>query len=448
MKKGKMFFFAVFFFIPFLLLQIWTGKIYAGSSRFDYYSLKNGLKVFLEENHKSPLINICIAVKAGSRDETKDKNGTAHLLEHLVLAGETGNFSKDELTLIIRNNSFYFNAHTERDLITIELVAPREKVEVAFKLLAEKIFNLKITREGINKEKKVIVKEIRQIKDDPLKRGMRIVMSELFKTHPYELSMAGEIESVKKLTREDVQSFYSEYFFPANCVISIIGDFALNNIREKVKQYFGAFQSINKSLKKFVPVKKKTKYISVNLAMDVEQSHIFVGFLAPGIADPERLPVEFLCEILGRGGNPILLWALRGRRRLAEKLSIYYLSFKYGGAVVIHIITKSKNAKLVINKVLRFLKSDFLPRNPRQCNNLLDIARNKMLFYEGERKEKCRNLSLFTAIYLALYKFDKTSKKYLQKLREIKVSDLRKAAGEYFSGRKHVQVVIYPQKDR
>ena len=159
-----------------------------------YMKLENGLQVFLYERHNQPMVNIVIAVNLGSKDESDDTNGLVHILEHYIQFRGIKLRSGQNMSEDIRKYGAYFNAHTGRDLSLFETSAPSEHADFALKYQKELLFNLKLTQEELEKEKKVILEELNQIQDDPIKYSTSLVFQNLYRNHPYSRAIHGKME--------------------------------------------------------------------------------------------------------------------------------------------------------------------------------------------------------------------------------------------------------------
>ena len=136
------------------------------------------------------------AVNVGSKDESDDTSGFAHILEHCILFRGTELQSGEEIAQATRRHGAYFNAHTGKDTATFEMSLPSEYINFALNNQKEILFNLKLTREGLDEEKQVILEEINQIHDDPIKYATSLVYENLFKGHPYQRPIYGKKEII------------------------------------------------------------------------------------------------------------------------------------------------------------------------------------------------------------------------------------------------------------
>ena len=142
--------------------------------------MDNGLKVYLYERHSVPLVNLALAVNCGSKDETEETNGIVHILEHYILFRGTEMRSGDRIAEEIRQNGAYFNAHTSRDLAFFEISLPSQNKDFALQLQKEIIFQLNLSQAELDEEKQVILEEINQLHDDPIRYATSLVYQNLF----------------------------------------------------------------------------------------------------------------------------------------------------------------------------------------------------------------------------------------------------------------------------
>ncbi len=147
-RKGPLLFFS-FFTVCFLL-----GSLFAQDEEQETisksYELDNGLKVFLYEKQTIPLVNCVFAVNVGSKDETAEESGLAHILEHYILFRGTKERSGEEIGRDIRRHGAYFNAHTGRDLSMFDITLPSEHMEFALDNFKDILFNLDIKQSALD----------------------------------------------------------------------------------------------------------------------------------------------------------------------------------------------------------------------------------------------------------------------------------------------------------
>jgi len=421
-----------------------------------YFELDNGLKIFLYEKHTLPLINLVFAVNLGTKDESDKTSGLVHILEHYILFRGTEFRSGPEISQDIRRHGAYFNAHTSLDLATFEISLPSEHADFALRNQKEILFNLKLSQEELDEEKTVILEELSQTQDDPLRYATSTVYQNLFKDHPYQKPIPGKKEIIEALTVEQVEKFYRKFFVPSNCVLAIVGDFEIEEMEEKTKDIFGDLKKEEISPPKYEKVPALKKTVEITQEMDVNQAYLVIGIFGPDYNNKDQYAIHLLTEILGRGINPMLHYPLRGRRNLAHKVSMGYSAYKYGGAIFIYITLDSKNVNFAKREAIKFLKEasrldyskkDVMGEAKLYALDYLESAKNQIKFKIHQSQEKGLLVAISLARFMLLNE-DPNRGSYLENIEKISSSDLRKAAGKYLSKGRYVIVTISPKKKK
>jgi len=426
----------------------------AETGRNKYIVLDNGLKVFLLERDKLPLVHIAFGIDVGSKDESNETNGLVHLLEHLVLLGSTESFKSEHIISETRGKGFTLNAHTDHDLMTFEMTFPDTHLGVALELAKEKIFALKIIEEEMDGEKKIIMEEIDQITDDPERCGTSLVFRHLFRNHAYGNPLSGDKEIIKKATVKQAAAFYKNYFTPANCSLSMVGRFKIEDVENKIREIFGKIKKkspLKKEIPAPLPLKKK---IVTTKELDIEQATVIMGFLAPAFNHEDHLSMNLLSFIIGKGFNPLLNFVLLGKRRYAEGFSTRYLPLKHGGVFLVYAITKPGSIKTAEREITKFLKrsrslryakEDFLDKDQSFVFDYLESAKNQVRLSAEQANEDGLHTAVSYARYLLLAA---QGIKLGDGLESIRSNHLRETAANYLSGKKYVVVYLLPAKTK
>ncbi|MDD8014889.1 MAG: pitrilysin family protein [Acidobacteriota bacterium] len=421
-----------------------------------FFTLDNGLKVFLYARNTLPLVNIAACVNVGAKDETSGAGGLVHLLEHCILYRGTEFRSGADVGRDIRRHGAYFNAHTGLDFSVFEISLPSEFAMFALENQKEILFDLSLSQKELDEEKAVILEEINEIQDDPVRSGTELVYQNLFKNHPYRNPLCGSLESVRAATVEQLEGFYKTYFVPENCAVAVVGDFRLNEMEEKVRH---VFEGVNKS--GFAPPAFEKapllgKAVVVEKEMDVGEGHVIIGAVGPEYGHKDQYAVHVLSEILGGGVNPLLNAALRARRDLVQRASMSYAANRWGGVLLVHLVLAPGDRAPAVREALSFLKKvrnenfspdDYFGDEKFYAFDFLRSAKNGIRF--GAELAQETGLDLARSLAMALLLRDENpSRGYMESILQVTSSDLRKAAAKYLSGGEYVVATIMPVKDK
>ena len=426
------------------------------SSQTKQFELENGLRVFLVEKHTLPLVNCVVAVDLGTKDESEETSGLVHILEHYILFRGTALRSGTEVSQEIRRHGAYFNAHTGMDLAVFEISLPSEHADFALRNHKEILFNLNIRQEDLDDEKKVLLEEISQVQDDPVKRATDLVYQNLFQNHPYQKPVYGKREVIEAATAEQLEEFYRKFFIPQNCTLAVVGDFQIEEMENKIREIFAGIEKGTDTTRSFEKVRPLDKNVEVKQEMDINQAYLLIGMTGPDFNHLSQYSIDVLVEILAGGVSPILNARLRGRRNLIHNTWMRYGAFKYGGAILIFVTLDPKNVSLVQREAknllkevrsFNFSKEDFLGESQLFALDYLESAKNQIKFKFHRSQEVGLSIATSLAMYMHLNEIQDRGS-YLDYIDQISSADLRKTAEEYLSKGRYVVVSIVPQKKK
>jgi predicted Zn-dependent peptidase len=437
-----------------------SGLTRAGESddtRFADYELENGMKVFLYERHTIPLLDIVFAFDVGTKNESDETSGLVHILEHYILFRGTEMRSGEEIGQGIRAHGAYFNAHTGRDLATFELSLPSEFVDFALENQKEVLFQLKLTQEELDKEKQIILEELSQIKDDPIKFATSLVYQNLFQNHPYQRPVYGKEEIIQTAAVQDIMAFHKKYFVPANCALAIVGDFDMEKMKEKIQTLFGPLENGGFTPQEFAKAGPIDKDIEIEEKMDVNTAYLMIGTVGPDYNEKEQYTVDVLTEVLGRGVIPMLNQPLRGRRELVETISMGFGSYTYGGIITITLTLDPSKINAAKRETIKFLKSarqlnysktDYSGDSQFYALDYLESAKNQIKFRFHRAQEKGLNLAMGMATHALRSKGSQDRGPYIEHIDGVNSTALRKVAFDYLSKNGYVIISIVPEKNK
>lgn len=221
---------------------------------YQKFQLDNGLKVIFHQDKTTPIATLNIIYQVGSKNEDPKKTGWAHLLEHLMFEGTTNNKNFDEVLELAGGTN---NAFTNEDYTNYYIVIPKNNIELALWLEADRMQNLKLDEQSVDTQKKVVIEEFKQmVLNEPYEDAMMHLCKLAYKTHPYNWTTIGKkISHIEKANPEEIRNFYNKFYSPNNAILSIGGDFEFDDIKKLVEKYFGKIKSSN-FLKPNLPIEK------------------------------------------------------------------------------------------------------------------------------------------------------------------------------------------------
>lgn len=225
--------------ILFLLLTLFSAGASAELFNAEEFTLENGLRCVVIQNHKAPLIKQMVWYVAGSADEEAGKGGSAHLLEHLMFRG-TEKVKDGEFNRIMNENGVEANAFTSHDVTVYHEFADISRLEVLMALEADRMQNLNFDEKAFEAERKIVFQErMQRVENKPSSPFFEKMRRDLFGTSAYGKPVTGENEEILNLTAEDVRSFYERYYAPDNAILVLSGDIDTETAKKLAEKYYG-----------------------------------------------------------------------------------------------------------------------------------------------------------------------------------------------------------------
>ncbi len=237
-------------FFVFFIFYITSIILFAGNPGIKVFSLHNGVKVLLLKVKENPVIACTVVVKTGLKYENKKTNGISHLLEHLMFNG-TEKRTQDELYRDFDTISCYNNASTSDHYTAYYIVSPEENFKEALEILSDMLFHSTIPDDKFEKEKGIVVEEIRKDRVSPVFYEEMAFRRVVFAGTPYAMKVIGTEKSVNSLKRKDVIEYYKRYYSPENMVILVAGDYEEKELTRWLEHYFGSVKPVKIEKKSF-----------------------------------------------------------------------------------------------------------------------------------------------------------------------------------------------------
>ena len=227
----------LFFVCSFSFVQLFAQ---GNSIQFEKYTLPNGLKVILHEDHSAPVVAVTALYHVGSKNEDTARTGFAHFFEHLLFEGSE-NIKRGEFDKYVTNAGGVLNANTSQDRTFYYELLPSNQLDLGLWLESERMMHAKIEQIGVNTQREVVKEEKRMRMDNrPYGSFLTEMLKRAFKVHPYRWAPIGSMDHLNAAKLEEFIQFYKTYYVPNNCVLSIAGDFNKADLKKKIEAYFAA----------------------------------------------------------------------------------------------------------------------------------------------------------------------------------------------------------------
>lgn len=274
------------------------------------FTIKNGLKVIAVESHKSPVVSVQMWVRNGSADERSGDEGLSHFIEHLVFKGSK-KYKVGEIASVVEGCGGELNAYTSFDQTVFYVTISKNFFDTALDVISQMMGSPLFDAEEIDREREVVIEEIKRSQDSLSRRASRQLFSTLYPKYPYSVPVIGYPEVIRSIPRERIVSFYQERYVPQNMFLLITGDFDPQQLPEKVEAYFSEFADLKPQLPVRPPAEmSQTRTVVVEEA-PFEEAVCYISWPTTDLLNPDAAALEALALILGQGSSSRLNLKLR-----------------------------------------------------------------------------------------------------------------------------------------
>jgi zinc protease len=289
---------------------------------FTEFTLNNGLKVLLHEDKTTETAVLNLLYKVGSRNETPDKTGFAHLFEHLMFGGSANIENFDDLLQMVGGES---NAFTNPDITNYYITIPAVNIETAFWLESDRMLSLNFNQDVLNVQKKVVVEEFNQrYLNQPYGDAWFKLRALAYQMHPYQWPTIGkDISHIEDASLEDVKDFFQKFYSPNNAILVVAGNVNLETVKNLSEKYFGAIENSMLPINK-IPVEPPQSHArKTETVADVPADVIFKAFHMGDRLSDSYYTSDLISDLLGRGNSSRLYDRLVKQNNVFTNISAF-----------------------------------------------------------------------------------------------------------------------------
>jgi predicted Zn-dependent peptidase len=287
---------------------------------FKKITLNNGLRIINVPSKSTQIVNVFVYVVTGSKYERKEEKGISHFLEHMCFKGTKKRKTPLEVAEVLDRVGGVYNAFTSQEYTGYFARVAKEHFDLALDWVVDIFLNSTLPEKEVEKERGVIIEEIRMRKDDPMDHILTLWQKLLYGDQPAGWDIAGEEETVSKIKREDLVSYRQEQYIPQNTIVCFSGNFNEKLAVEKVKKYFSKMRS-GKGREKPKVVEEQRAPEILYEKRETAQTHICLGVRGVNIFDKRKYAQEILNQVLGAMMSSRLFEKIRTKMGIA-----YYIS--------------------------------------------------------------------------------------------------------------------------
>jgi zinc protease len=287
---------------PLLLVVLCLGQLAAAADRIEYTeeTLNNGLRVIYAPLRQAPVVHVRVLYHVGSRDERPDRQGFAHMFEHMMFRGSEHVKPEQHMKLIGMVGGMS-NAFTSFDQTVYVNTIPANHLEMALYLEADRMASFKVSDEIFQIERRVVAEEWRRRQNQPYGTVFEEFLKLAITQHPYRWTPIGKMEHLAAATAGELQDFFNTYYVPNNAVLVVAGDIDIPATKKLVEKYY-AWIPKGADIQRQIPKEpQQTQPKSKQVGKPVPLAQVMIGYKGPEYRSDDHYALTLLATILGGG---------------------------------------------------------------------------------------------------------------------------------------------------
>lgn len=404
-------------------------------------TLENGLTLITVPIPHLDSVTTLVAVGAGSRYETRKINGISHFLEHMFFKGSKKYPSAELISTLIDGIGAINNAATSKEFTYYWVKSASKHIELSIDILSSMLKDSLLADEEIEKEKGVIVEEMRMIRDNPRRYVWDLYEKLQYGDQPLGWDIGGEEETILSFNRDDFVSYVDSLYSPKNMVLVLAGKLP-KNIKQLAEKYLSDLPS--RYQHKFVPFKNiKQSRPKVNIYYKkTDQANLILGVAGYSYKQSKKRYIADVLEtILGQGMSSRLFIQVREKRGLAYTVDAENEFFQDTGSFKIHAGLKlekvGEGLEVIVAELMRTVSEEVTDQELKKAKEMI---RGRLAI----RSESTNFLAVYFGSEFVLNHEIETFEEYLKKIDQVSAEDIRQVASELFNHNRFNLQVIGP----
>lgn len=315
--------------------------------------LENGLTIIGEEIPYVKSISLGVWINAGSRIEDEEISGVSHFIEHMLFKG-TRNRTSKQIASEIDNLGGQINAFTSKECTCYYVKLLDSHIDIGIDVLSDMILNSKFNEDDLDKERSVIIEELKMYEDSPEDLAYDLLTENIYKNDPLGMNIIGTEESLKRLNREKLLDYFNKYYVPNNSVIAISGNFNFDEIINKIEEKFKVWKKrdVNVDIKK---AEFKSCFLAKN--KDIEQVNLAMSLEAVPIEnDKEVYALAVINTVFGGSISSRLFQKIREEKGLVYSIYSSQSLYRKCGELGIFASMSNEHLKEVYESIIEEIK--------------------------------------------------------------------------------------------
>lgn len=428
--------------LSFIILVFSAPAFGAGFENVKEYTLDNGLKVLLLEEHKAPVAVFQIWYRVGSRYEPYDKAGISHMLEHMMFRG-TKKFGPKTFSRLVQRYGGSDNAFTSQDYTAYFQTFSSDRIWLSLELESDRMKGLVFNEKDFLNERNVVAEERRMRTDnDPESALSEETQAAAFEVHPYRWPIIGWMSTIQNFSVEDAKKHYNMFYEPNNATIVIVGDFDSDKMISEIKKYFGPLKKGPEPPKVVVTEPEQKGERRVTLKKEAQLPTVYAMYHTPNLTHPDNFALDVVETIMSGGHSARLYKSLVYDKQIAQYASAGYNSIAKDpetftfSAGIMPGKTAEEVENTIYDEIEKLKKEPVTERELQKARNQIEAS-----FIMGQDSNFNRAMMLGRYESVASWRLLDT---YLDGIRAVSADDVMRVARLYLTPENRTVGVLVP----
>jgi predicted Zn-dependent peptidase len=407
--------------------------------QFKKFTLNNGLRLVIHEDHSTPMAVLNVLYDVGARDEDPEQTGFAHLFEHLMFGGSI-NIKDFETPLQMAGGEN--NAFTTNDLTNYYIQLPAENIETAFWLESDRMLSLAFSEKSLDVQRKVVSEEFKEHYINRPYGDVWFRLRELaYKVHPYRwMTIGKELSHIENAKLSDVKHFFSRHYNPTNAIVVVAGNIKIDEALVLAEKWFGSIPAGEKYVRHLPEEPVQTGARTTEVKADVPLDALYKAYHVGARADKGFYAMDLITEILGGGGSSRLFQSLVKEKKLFSNIECYHLGSTDPGILVIEgkLIrgVPMEKADQAVGEEIKKLNAAGV--GEKELTKVKNKTESAILFEDMSLMNRASNLAMYELMGDAEYMNTE-----LQKYKEVTEKEILEAGNLIFDERNSNTLFYY-----
>lgn len=402
-------------------------------------TLDNGLKIATEQIESVKSVSVGIWVKTGSRNETDKQAGITHFLEHMLFKGTESRSSYD-IAMSMESVGGYLNAFTSSEYTCYYSRCINTQLSKALDVLSDMVLNPSFLQEEIEKEKKVVIEEMKMYRDSPDDYLFEEFSNKLFEGHPLGRPIIGFEETVSAFERQDLYDYMEQRYQPENLLVAVAGNADHDHVVKLVEEYFGDLPT--RDGKEHEQELTPYSVSELKLTKDIEQTHLILGRRGLDYDHDDKYRLLLSNTVLGGGMSSRLHQNIREKYGYCYSINTFNQSYQDTGVYGVYVGTDKdyvKHVRKLIEQELEKLQDEPIPE--KELNEAKAQLKGKLMLSLESMSNRMSRLAKSELYFNRFVTLDEL----IDNIDEVEARQVQEFARDFFDKEQFSEAVLLPE---